>query len=200
MTPETVVGLFAEPVRLRVFSAIALGARTLPAVSRTAGTSAKETAVAVRRLISAGIVEESADGGLGTRPELFREIVRRARPADEGAERHGYEDQRIESLLRTFVRGGRLTGVPAQFDRRRIVLQHLVRGSFEADRTYTEKEVNALLRQWCQGAPTDHVTVRRYLVDYCLLGRDDRGRYWLRELAKEELVYGEKHYRPEAGG
>lgn len=182
MTPETVVGLLAEPVRLRVFSAVALGAKTLPEVVRTAGTSAKETAVALRRLQGSGLVEET-DGELGTRAEYFREITRGARSAERAdqAEHHGYGDERVESLLRTFVRDGRLLRMPAQFERRRVVLRHLVQRSFEPGVRYTEKEVNEKLRAWYEGSVTDHVTLRRYLIDFCLLGREDGGAYWLRE-------------------
>jgi hypothetical protein len=184
MTPETVVGLLAEPVRLRVFSAVALGAKTLPEVVKAAGTSAKETAVALRRLRSSGLVEE-ADGELGTRAEYFREIVRSAHPAEQ-AEKHGSDDERVESLLRTFVRDGRLIRMPAQFERRRVVLRHLVQRSFEPGVQYTEKEVNEKLRTWCESSATDHVTVRRYLIDLCLLGREDGGAYWLREEVPQE--------------
>jgi hypothetical protein len=177
-TPETVVGLLAEPARLRVFSAVALGARTPTEVREAAGTSPKETAVALRRLTDGGMVLEE-DGLRVAAPGFFRALTRAARPA-QPADGGGGGD-RTEALLRTFVRDGRLRAVPAQFERRRVVLRHLVHGSFRPGVTYTEKQVDATLKDWCEGSTTDHVTIRRYLIDLCLLSREDGGPYWVRE-------------------
>lgn len=175
-TPETVIGLLAEPARLRVLSAVVLGARTVAEVREAAGTSPKETAVALRRLTDGGMVLED-DGLRAASPDFFRELTRAARPeqpADGGGDR-------TEALLRTFVRDGRLRAVPAQFERRRVVLRHMVHGSFRPGVTYTEKQVDATLKDWCAGSTTDHVTIRRYLIDLCLLSREDGGPYWLRD-------------------
>jgi hypothetical protein len=50
----------------------------------------------------------------------------------------------------------------------------------DSDRTYTEGEINAALQEWNRDvAPaisSDHVTVRRLLVDYGLLERSADGR------------------------
>lgn len=177
-TPETVIGLLAEPARLRVLSAVVLGARTPSEVREAAGTSPKETAVALRRLTDGGMVlEDDSDGLRVADPDFFRELTRAARPADP-ADGGG---NRTDALLRTFVRDGRLRAVPAQFERRRVVLRHMVHGAFRPGVTYTEKQVDATLKAWCEGSTTDHVTIRRYLIDLCLLSREDGGPYWLRE-------------------
>ncbi|HET6636484.1 MAG TPA: hypothetical protein VFH77_15805, partial [Streptomyces sp.] len=78
-TPETVIGLLAEPARLRVLSAVVLGARTVAEVREAAGTSPKETAVALRRLTDGGMVLED-DGLRVASPDFFRELTRAARP------------------------------------------------------------------------------------------------------------------------
>jgi hypothetical protein len=40
--------------------------------------------------------------------------------------------------------------------------------------------VNDILKAWCEGADaTDHVSIRRYLIDYHILDREDSGQYWL---------------------
>ncbi|MFJ8962066.1 DUF2087 domain-containing protein [Lentzea sp. NPDC102401] len=36
---------------------------------------------------------------------------------------------------------------------------------------YEEKEINERLKAWCDGGELDHVTIRRYLVDFGLLER-----------------------------
>jgi hypothetical protein len=176
-TPETVLGLLAEPARLRVLSAVALGAGSPSEVREAAGTSPKETAVALRRLTDGGMVEETDAGLRVAEPDFFRELTRAARggqPTEGGG-------TGADALLRTFVRDGRLRAVPSRFERRRVVLRHMVRGSFRPGVRYTEKQVDETLKTWCEGSTTDHVTIRRHLIDLCLLSREDGGPYWLRE-------------------
>jgi hypothetical protein len=54
---------------------------------------------------------------------------------------------------------------------------------FPASRTFNEREVNALLRDFLAGAGsmlgTDHVELRRWLVDFHLLDRDGYGRAYM---------------------
>lgn len=189
MDPHDVVGLLAEPARLRVFSAVVLGSASASDAAAAAGTSAKETGAALRRLHDGGLVEY-ADGRLRARTGHLKDVVRRAR-AHQAAQRaadHGSGDEGVEALLRTFLRddGARVRSLPRQFGRRRIVLHHLARRSFEPGVAYAEREVDEILRRWCDGADVDHVTVRRHLVDHCLLSRGD-GRYRLREDAPAVL-------------
>jgi hypothetical protein len=185
MTPQDIVGLLAEPARLRVFSAVVLGAGTPSEIAARAGVPVKETAGALRRLEDGGLVEY-ADGGVRARGEHLKEAAREA--ARAGADRtpavdHGSGDTDTESLLRTFLRddGQGIRSLPRQFGRRRTVLRHLAGGSFAPGVTYTEREVDEILRGWCAEAEVDHVTVRRYLIDHCILTREDGGAYWLRE-------------------
>jgi hypothetical protein len=61
--------------------------------------------------------------------------------------------------------------------------------AFAAGRAYTEAEVNALLKKWLAGPgwmlATDHVELRRWLVDCRLLERDGYGRRYMRTDAAE---------------
>ncbi|MET8067651.1 DUF2087 domain-containing protein, partial [Micromonospora sp. NPDC005313] len=82
-----------------------------------------------------------------------------------------------ETILRTFLRDGVLTRLPAQRGRRRVLLEHITERSFEPGRRYPEREVDDLLRRWCEGGEADHVTLRRYLIDDMLLTRE-QGVYW----------------------
>jgi hypothetical protein len=72
---------------------------------------------------------------------------------------------------------------PRGFPRRqrdRQVLLKSIRMLVDGGRTYSEREINALLREWNRDvAPaiqTDHVTLRRLLVDYGHLERTPDGR------------------------
>lgn len=78
--------------------------------------------------------------------------------------------------LRAFLSDGRLVRLPARWARRRAVLEHIVQ-SFEPGQRIPEQEVDVVLRAWCADGATDHVTLRRYLVDEGLLSRD-HGIYW----------------------
>src|SRR5450432_846465 len=90
------------------------------------------------------------------------------------------EGQQMEQLLKTFLCDGRLIRLPAKFTRRKKVLSYLAMRDFRPYTWYTEQEVNEILKAWCKGADaTDYVSVRRYLIDYHILDREDVGRYWL---------------------
>ncbi|GAA3883899.1 DUF2087 domain-containing protein [Saccharothrix violaceirubra] len=158
MTPDSLVGLLADTSRLRVVAALALGSRTVGQVVDATGLDDRSTANALRRLESAGLVTR-ADGALRLRAELFAEAVRTDRTNRD-----------------PFVNGQKLIALPARRERRREVLEQVC-ASFEPGRRYPERDVDAVLREWCDGGGIDHVTVRRYLVDEGLLSRAD-GQYW----------------------
>ncbi|MEW9513656.1 DUF2087 domain-containing protein [Streptomyces bacillaris] len=178
MRQETTVGLLADSTRLRVFSAVVLGATTLPEAADAAGTGAREAATALRRLEAGGLVEES-DGRLRVPEGVFESLARAAHPqVREEPLRTG--DRHLDTLLHHFVRDGRLISLPGQLQRRREVLRHLALSSFEAGRRYPEPEVNDVLRVWAERARTDHVALRRYLIELNLLDREESV-YWLRD-------------------
>ena len=169
--------LLAEPTRLRLFSAVALGATTPAEAARAAGVSARGTATGLRRLVDGGVIEESADG-LRVCENAIREAVRDEQPAAP-AEAFGSGDDDTDALLRTFIRDGKLVRLPSQFRRRQAVLRYLAERDFSPGVRYSEREVNDILRAWLEGSSSDHVSARRYLVDYGILDREDVGIYWL---------------------
>jgi hypothetical protein len=166
----TLVGLLADPIRLKVVSALALGAGTLEEVAETAGLPLKDVALAARRLSRAGLVRR--DGRLlELHADLFGAAARAAAEAAPPPEPLS-DDPAEDAVLSAFVRDGRLVSIPAQQSKRRVVLEHLVR-VFEPGLRYPEREVNALLAVW----HPDHAALRRYLVDEGLLSREG-GLYW----------------------
>jgi hypothetical protein len=166
----TIAGLLADPARLKVVAALALGAGTIEEVSAASGLSLKDVAHAARRLARAGLVHR--DGHvLALHTERFGAAARAAAesaPAPEPLSSDPAED----AVLSAFVRNGRLVSIPAQQSKRRVVLEHLVR-VFEPGVRYPEREVNALLAVW----HADVAALRRYLVDEGLLTRE-AGVYW----------------------
>jgi len=168
-TSSGVVGLLAEPERLRVVSALALGAGTIPEVAAAAELDQREVVRALRRLERAGLVSRDKEQ-LTLHTELFKQAAREAAPDEPGEPLSA--DPATDAVLRTFTRDGRITGFPAQPARRRLLLEH-VAAVFEPGVRYPEKEVNSILRAWYG----DHATLRRYLVYELLLDRSD-GLYW----------------------
>ena len=77
-----------------------------------------------------------------------------------------------ETVLRTFMRDGRITTVPAKRSRRVVLLDHIAQ-LFDVGVRYRETDVNQILRN----VHDDYAMLRRYLVDEGFLSRD-HGVYW----------------------
>ena len=77
-----------------------------------------------------------------------------------------------ERLLQTFLVDGRLKTMPMKHEKRVVVLRYISR-VFEPGVRYPEKDVNVALRAFHD----DYAALRRYLVDECLLSREDNV-YW----------------------
>jgi hypothetical protein len=79
----------------------------------------------------------------------------------------------LPDLLRAFIRGGRITALPARRARRRLLLDQGTQ-AFEPGRTYPEAAVNEILKHLFD----DHCALRRYLVDEEFMSRIPAGLYW----------------------
>ena len=170
MRPEALVGLLAEDERLRCYAAVVLGAGTPSEIEAATGLGSKAVTRALRRLELGGLVA-AEKGRFVARTEVFKDTVREYAPAAEPEEPMDPDRQKA-AVLRTFIRDGRLVQIPMAKSKRRIVLEHLA-AAFEPGVKYPESEVNAVLRAWHD----DFAALRRYLVDECLLTRED-GLYW----------------------
>jgi hypothetical protein len=160
--PRELLALLAEPDRLRVLAAVALGANYLPDVAEYAGLEPKKAARAVSRLVAGGLLEGGSGDGYRVRHETLREAARPPADESEPAEESGNE------VLRRFIHKGRLLAMPAARGKRLVVLDHLA-GLFEPGRRYPEPEVNELLGRY----HPDYAMLRRYLVDDGFLDRAD---------------------------
>lgn len=171
----TFVGLLADETRLRVLSAITLGARTVDAIGDTTALDGKAVHKALERLVASGIVVVDGDqGGFRVALDRFRAAARRAaeqRPPTPGPEVLGATPDQAD-VLRNFLAGDRLTHLPAARTKRLVVLDFLA-GRFEPGKVYPEPEVNDELGQW----HPDYAALRRALVDEGFLERRDNF-YW----------------------
>jgi hypothetical protein len=173
--PRELLALLAEPDRLKVLAAVALGANSLPDVADYAGLTPKTAAKALSRLAAGGLVEGGSGEGYRVRAETLRAAVRPSEDAeasgvdDVGGDLPGPPAGTAEAeVLRRFVHNGRLLAMPAAHGKRRVVLDHLA-GLFEPGRRYPEPEVNELLGRY----HPDYALLRRYLVDDGFLDRAD---------------------------
>lgn len=85
--------------------------------------------------------------------------------------------QARESLKRLF-KGGPVERMPRKEEDLRLILA-LAASGLTPGVEYAEEEINDYLMEWLgtftSSIGMDHVTVRRYLVDYCFLLRDSAG-------------------------
>jgi hypothetical protein len=170
MRPDVLCGQLAEPDRLRVFSAVVLGASAPADVVNATGLPMRTVMAALRRLEQGGLVA-SAGRGLVAAVSVFKDAVREHGTPTAPAEPLDPDRQR-DAVLRTFIVEGRIPQLPSAWAKRRVVLEHIVL-AFEPGMKYPEKEVNAILRAWND----DYAALRRYLIDETLMERED-GEYW----------------------
>jgi hypothetical protein len=79
------------------------------------------------------------------------------------------EDAAFESrVIRSFIRDGRLTTIPARERRRQVIYRYLRDQVFTEDRAYPEKEVNQRLALF----HADVAPIRRGMVDAGLVTRN----------------------------
>jgi hypothetical protein len=161
VAPATVAGLLADEDRLRVFAAVALGARTVADAARAAELGETVVQNVLPRLVQAGLIEQR--DGLRVSTATLEAAARARPPRARGADDATAEEQRV---LRNFVVDGRLVRLPARYEQKRVVLGYVAR-RFDDGRAYGEREVNALLREFHD----DAAALRRYLVDEGLLER-----------------------------
>ncbi|MED4353649.1 DUF2087 domain-containing protein [Schinkia azotoformans] len=72
---------------------------------------------------------------------------------------------------------GRLTQFPPK-EKQRLIIIREIKGKFEKDRIYTEKEINQIL----EDIHADYALIRRYLIEYGFIERkSDGSQYWLKK-------------------
>lgn len=161
-------GLLADPERLRVFGALALGSDTAEGVAETTGLAVRTVLGCLAKLEAGEVVRVlddvwSVDSGslrrhaAATAPELY---------AEEGLE------PRAAAVLRAFLREGRLVSIPSVRSKRLVVLDHICK-VFDVGVRYPEAEVDVLVRAFHD----DYPALRRHLVDEGFLSRE-AGVYW----------------------
>jgi hypothetical protein len=164
MAALEVLQALSDPGRLALLARIAEAGEAgcaLEAAARDPRAARKQVA----RLGAAGLVEARGSAFVA-RLDRIRDAVDELAGADDDGGAAAGGPARVRAL---FSRG-RLVEIPRAPELRLELLRFLAE-RFEPGRTYSEPEVNAILRE----VDDDHAALRRYLVDARLLVRDDAG-------------------------
>ena len=167
--------VIADETRLRILGALAGKPHTGTDLAEHLNLSAPTISHHMRKLVDAGIVTSVQDAQrhwYHLNSDLL--LASRRLPISEqessnivvagDSEKDGAFRAKV---VRDFFVGDRLRDIPAQRKKRVIVLQHIMH-RFDPAQTYTEREINDLLRP----AHEDVATLRRELVDYGFMERD----------------------------
>jgi hypothetical protein len=186
-TALTLCKALAAPGRLAILGALAAP----PFPTLTLAELAQRTAVPaaalerdLRQLAEAGLIKilewEAAQPGRDSRPAsvaldrayaqtmaqviatLHKVHIQVAPPAERPV-----QDERTRTITR-FMQNGRLSSWPAQFKQQVYVLEEVAQ-AFASDRSYSEREVDAILKEIYA---YDHCTLRRALIDLKFLRRE----------------------------
>ncbi len=182
--------VIADETRLRILGAIAGQPLSGKEIAERLSLTPPTISHHMRKLTDAGIVVAESDA----QRQMYRLnaellLATRRTPMNASQVEPGPNGEHLDEkatfrakVVRDFFDGEKLKSVPAQRKRRVIVLQHLM-NRFNPEQSYTEREVNDLLRP----AHEDVATLRRELVDYGFMQRD-HGIYQMTRGAPERSV------------
>lgn len=173
VTAEDLLRALADPERLAVAGALALGPKTAEQLAETCSLPVAKTRRHLARLTSAGIATVDDDRRTyRLAAGALRAAAQQAAPQRDPGMALGAVDEAEEAVLRRWFVGGRLTAIPVKRSIRLVVLTRLAL-EFDVGVRYPEREVVEILKRF----HPDHASLRRYLVDEDLLSRD-HGEYW----------------------
>lgn len=87
------------------------------------------------------------------------------------------DKERVNAIKTHMDENGALKSYPVKEKKKIIVLQEIIK-NFSKGKTYSEKEINRMLKRIYE----DHATLRRALVEYGFIERtNDGGSYWVKE-------------------
>jgi hypothetical protein len=175
------VKAMASADRLRILGVLARGHATQTEIAGQLHLPVRDVFNHLSFLVHLGVVSE-AEGIYDLDERAIESFARGQfegkRPAYQAKE----EPEDVRKVLKNFLNAdGTLKQIPSA-DNKLIIILNFIVDAFAFDANYTEKEVNSILRRF----HPDTAALRRYLVDYGLMGRESDGtRYWrVREVAK----------------
>lgn len=181
MTEAEAVRLFkclADKSRLQVLKSLAMEDMEGERLAERLGLSAPTISFHLKKLAEVGAVTSRKNQYYTVYslckavfdPRILDILSEAPEEAALQAQREAEYRQRV---LASFFEYGKLTFIPAQRKKRRIVLEEIAK-AFQPGRRYTEREVNLLIANYHD----DFCTLRRDMIGERILERD-KGVYWL---------------------
>ena len=166
--------------RLKIIGALANTKLSLAEIAPAAELPPDEVEQHLENLVRIGLVKTNNDP-LETFELRFESMYLVSKnlfssPADHAANDTMEQDQAARDLKRYLNQDGSLRDIHSIKKKKHLeaVLNYIIT-AFVGDCIYTEKEINQVL----SGFHADFVSLRRYLVDYQMLGRTPNGaEYW----------------------
>ncbi len=165
--------------RLRVIGVLARGRATQSQIAEQLHLTVRDVYNHLAFLTHVSVVTET-DGVYDLNEKAIEALAR----GQLESKRPQYEDkpQDVRKVLKAYLNtDGTLKQIPMETKKLLVILNFIV-DVFSFDATYTEKEVNTILRRF----HVDTAALRRYLVDHGLMDRESDGtKYWRVKKEKE---------------
>lgn len=161
--------------RLRVIGALARGPATQAEIAEQLHVPVRDVFQHLSFLIHVGVLRE-ADGVYDLDEKAIESLARGQfegkRPVYEAKEE---KQEDVRKVLKAFLNAdGTIKQIPLE-DKKLLVILNYVLDAFAFDATYTEKEVNTILRRF----HVDTASLRRAFIDHGMLRRESDGsKYW----------------------
>ena len=168
--PTEFLRIAVDPVRLAILGRAAVGPVDGDALAAELGEDRRKVRREIASLVQTGLLTRD----LRLDRAALRAVAQafpQAAPPDPLLLSGPWTEDEARQLAQWFS-GSRLTEIPVNRAKRRLVLERLAQ-EFEPGLRYDERTVNATLQVF----HADHATLRRYLVDEGLLTRAE-GVYW----------------------
>jgi hypothetical protein len=171
----TFVKAMASAERLRVIGALVRGRATQAEIAEQLHVPVRDVFQHLSFLLQVGVVREK-DGAYELDEKAIETLARGQfegkRPAYESKED---KPEDVRKVLKAYLNAdGTIKQIPLEGKKLLIILNYLL-DAFAIDATYTEKEVNTILRRF----HIDTASLRRAFIDYGFMARESDGtKYW----------------------
>ena len=169
------VKALASADRLRIVGLLSQGSKRAVEIASALGIHASEVSRHLEQLTASGVVREM-DGVYHLDEKAIESLARGQfegkRPRYEAKEE---KQEDVRKVLKAYLNAdGTIKQIPQEGKKLLIILNYML-DAFAFDVTYTEKEVNTIIRRF----HVDTASLRRAYIDHGFLARESDGsKYW----------------------